>query len=142
MASIRSSTQEFSNPDRTRSGRTHAQATGVLDGALKAEQSRLNAQRRKAQAKAAVLVAAVLAVVGLGAKLWPHVAPFVHDLLAAAPTPPPPPVAPAPVAVEPAPAPAPAAKPAPHKHGRKGDKPGKPEAGRTGVADDVMKPSD
>jgi hypothetical protein len=80
--------------------------------------------------------------VGGGVKVWPQVAPLVHDLLASAP-PPPPPAAVAPPAptVEPTPAPTPAPKPAARKRpGKKGK--GDSEVGRTGTNDDVMKPSD
>jgi eukaryotic-like serine/threonine-protein kinase len=141
MASVRSQTQEISNGDRTRSSRTNLTHGASLDGALRAEQSRLISQRRKGQIKAVIALGVLAAVAGLGAKLWPRVAPLVHDLLAAAPPPAPPPVAPMPAVVEPTPAPA-AAKPAARRRGgKRGDK-GKPESGRTGVADDVMTPTD
>jgi len=137
MQSVRSSTQEISNTDRTRSSRTNVAA---LDGALRAEQGRLRKERLKGQAKLTVVLAIVAGVVAGGVSAWPRVAPFFHDLLAAAPPPPPPPaVAPTPAA-EPAPAPA-ATKAPPRKRAKKGDK-DKPELGRSGVADDVMKPSD
>jgi serine/threonine-protein kinase len=138
MASVRSSTQEISNTDRTRSSRPNV-ASPMLDGALRAEQDRLRNERIKGHARTALVLAALVAVVAGGVKAWPHVAPLVHDLLASAP-PPPPPVAPAPT-IEPPPA---AAKAPPHKRPGKG-KPGvggKAEPGRSGVADDVMKPSD
>ena len=138
MASVRSSTQEISNTDRTRSSRTNS-ASG-LDGALRAEQGRLRNERLKGHARAGLVLAAFGAVVLGGVKAWPTVAPFVHELLAAAPPPPPAPAPPTPTVVEQPQELAPA-KPAPRKRsGKKGDK--GERSGRTGVADDVMKPSD
>src|SRR6266404_7334118 len=46
MSSVRSSTQEISNPDRTRSSRSIL-TSGALDGAVRAEQSRLLQQKQK-----------------------------------------------------------------------------------------------
>jgi len=146
MSSVRSSTQEISNTDRTRSSRTNINS-GILDGALRAEQSRLRHERRRGQAKAAIVLVAVLAAAGAVTKLWgPYLKPLVsslHGLL----TSPPPPVAaassPAPV-VEPAPASAvarPAPKKRPPKKGGKGD--GKTgAAARSGTGDDVIAPSE
>jgi hypothetical protein len=140
MASIRSSTQEISNTDRTRSSRTNI-ASVALDGALRAEQGRLRSERMKGQARVAfVLVALVAGAVG-GLKAWPHVAPLVHELLASAPAQPPPAGPPMPATMDPPPAPPTVeAKPAPRK--KTGGKKAKPDVGRTGVADDVMRPSD
>src|SRR5450432_444782 len=148
MQSVRSSTQEISNTDRTRSSRSNIHS-GILDGALRAEQSRLLHDRRRGQAKAAIVLVGLLAAVGAGTKLWsPYLKPLVsslHGLL----TSPPPPVAaastPAPV-VEPAPAAAPAAaraapKKRPPKKGGKGD--GKAgAAARSGTGDDVIAPTE
>ena len=138
MASVRSSTQEISNPDRTRSGRTNV-TSGLLDGALRAEQGRLRKERLKGQARAALVVVALGAVVAGGVKAWPHVAPLVHDLLASPPPPPPPVATPAPTFVEQPQAPAVPARSSSKKHP---SKKGKGDSGRTGVADDVMTPSD
>jgi hypothetical protein len=86
----RSSTEEIRRGDRTRSG--HGDRSGVLDGAVRAEQSRLMQQRRGNYAKAAVLVVVLLAVVGGVAKAWrPYIGPLVAGLLASPPPPPPPP---------------------------------------------------
>jgi serine/threonine-protein kinase len=139
MASVRSQTQEISNTDRTRSSRPNINGP-ALDGALRAEQGRLRKERMKGQAKATMVLAIVAVVVAGGVKAWPHVAPFFHDLLAAAPPPPPPPAVPPTPAPDPTPTPTPA-KPAARKHVLKKGEKGK-ELGRTGVADDVMKPSD
>ena len=88
MASVRSSTQEISHTDRTRSSRTNI--SGVLDGALRAEQSRLLHEKRKGYAKAAVVVAVVVALVGLGVKIYrPYIAPVLANLLAPPRQPPP-----------------------------------------------------
>ena len=145
MSSLRSSTQEISHTDRTRSSRPNINS-GILDGALRAEQSRLLHEKRQGQAKAAVVIALVAALAGLGAKLYrPYIAPMVANLLAAPPPPPPAP-APAPAVVQ-TPPPA-AAKPAPKKRpsGKKGKdgKDGKagPGAARTGTGDDVIPPSE
>jgi serine/threonine protein kinase len=144
MSSVRSTTQELSQPERTRSAYTNVSQGGALGGALRAEQSRLVQERRRGQAKIALVVVALAVFVGVGTKLWPHVAPLVHDLLASAPPPPPPPAAPAPVAaaapvVEPV-------KPAPRRRaGKKGEKAidkDKLVAPRTGEADDVLAPSE
>jgi eukaryotic-like serine/threonine-protein kinase len=140
MASLRSSTQEISHTDRTRSSRTNV--TGAaLDGALRAEQGRLRGERIKGQARGVFVLVVLAAIAVGGAKAWPRIAPVVHDLFAAAPPPPPPPTpAPTPV-VAATPAPAPAARPGPKRRpAKKGDK-GKLDGGRSGVADDVMGPS-
>jgi serine/threonine-protein kinase len=144
MASIRSSTQEISNTDRTRSSRTNLSVPGALDGALRAEQGRLRGERMKGQARAALVLVGLVAVVVGGAKAWPRIAPFVHELLASAPPQPAPVGPPMPATMDPPP-PVVEQKPAPRKKpvakAAKGDK-AKPAAGRTGVADDVMKPSE
>ncbi|HEX4403963.1 MAG TPA: serine/threonine-protein kinase [Polyangia bacterium] len=142
MASVRSSTQEISQTDRSRASRANINSGGILDGALRAEQSRLLHQRRGGQVKAAVVGLVVLALAALGAKIYrPYIAPVIANLLAA-----PPPPAPAPpptVVVTPPPAPAP--KPAPKKragkHG-KADKTDDRTIPRAGTGDDVIAPSD
>ena len=152
MSSVRSSTQEISNPDRTRSSRSIL-TSGALDGAVRAEQSRLLQQKQKGRAKTVIALVVLAAVAGAGAKAWrpyvrPFVEPFVQRLFAkAAPAPAPAAEPPAP-AVEPAPAalaPAPAAKPTPKKragrHAKSGasfDEPVRPRGG----ADDVIPPSE
>jgi serine/threonine-protein kinase len=138
MASVRTSTQEISHTERTRSSRPNL-ASQALDGALRAEQGRLRNERLKGHARAVFALAAFIAVVAGGVKAWPHVAPFLHELLASAP-PPPPPAAPPMPAVDQTPAPEP--KAAPRKRPPAVKKTGKGEPGRTGVADDVMKPSE
>jgi serine/threonine-protein kinase len=142
MSSVRSSTQEISQPERTRSSHTHVTQGGALGGAVRAEQSRLVHERRRGQAKIALVVAALAVMAGAGAKVWPHVAPLVHDLLASAPPAPPPAPAPAPAAVAPPPVVEPV-RPAPKKRAssKKGDK-SKPAAPRTGEADDVLAPTE
>jgi hypothetical protein len=143
MASLRSSTQEISHTDRTRSSRVNVAAGPSLDGALRAEQNRLRGERLKGQARAGLVLVALAAAVAGGAKAWPHVAPFFHELLASAPPPAAPVGPPMPATMElPAPAPAPTAKPTPHKKALKKGEKGKTEVVRSGVADDVMKPSD
>jgi len=143
MASVRSSTQEISQTDRSRASRSNINNGGILDGALRAEQSRLLHQKRSGQLKAAVIGLVVLALAGLVAKIYrPYIAPVVANLLAA---PPPPPPAPAPAPVVVAPPPPPAPKPAPKKrngkHG-KADKADDKTIPRTGTGDDVIAPSD
>ena len=140
MASIRSSTQEISHTDRTRSSRTNI-GSGALDGALRAEQGRLRSERMKGQARVAFVLVALAAVVVGGAKAWPRVAPFVHELLASAPAQPPPAGPPMPATMDPPPPPTVELKPAPRKK-PVGKNKGKTEGGRTGVADDVMRPSE
>ena len=157
MSSVRSSTQEISNPDRTRTSRSIL-TSGALDGAVRAEQSRLLQQKHKGRARTVVALIVLAGVAGAGAKAWrpyvrPYVEPFVQGLFAqgffakTAPLPPPsagPPAA----AIEPAPAvatPAPVAKPASKKrsgrHAKSGasfDEPMRPRGG----ADDVIPPSE
>jgi serine/threonine-protein kinase len=146
--SLRSASQELSNTDRTRPPRTHS-GTGILDGAVRAEQSRLLQQRRKGQLKLTVAAVAVLALAGLGVGAWrPYLSPLVTSLLAAPPPPPPAPAPPPPGAVAPAPAPPPVRPSAPRK--RPSKRPGKTSppapgaapAARTESADDVLKPSE
>jgi serine/threonine-protein kinase len=137
MATVRSST-DISHTERTRSSRPSM----ALDGALRAEQGRLRNERLKGHARAVFALAAFIAVVAGGVKAWPHVAPFLHDLLASAPPPPPQGARPAPTVDSTLPAPAAAPKPAPHKRPAVVKKSGKEEPGRAGIADDVMKPSE
>ncbi|HEV3031613.1 MAG TPA: serine/threonine-protein kinase [Polyangia bacterium] len=157
MSSVRSSTQEISNPDPTRTSRSIL-TSGALDGAVRAEQSRLLQQKHKGRARTVVALIVLAAVAGAGAKAWrpyvrPYVEPFVQGLFAqglfakTAPLPPPPAGPPA-AAVEPAPAvaaPAPVAKPASKKrsgrHAKSGasfEEPMRPRGG----ADDVIPPSE
>jgi serine/threonine-protein kinase len=140
MPSMRSSTQEISHTDRTRSSRNNL-GTGILDGALKAEQSRLIQQKRTGQFKA-LLALAVLAGVSFGVfKAWkPYISPIVTTLLKEPPPPPPPPPAPAPP-VEVKPEVAPVTKTTVRK--KTAGKHGKGAAtgvARTGSGDDVMAP--
>jgi serine/threonine-protein kinase len=155
MSSVRSSTQEISNSDRTRSSRSIL-TSGALDGAVRAEQSRLLQQKQKGRARTVIALIVLAAVAGAGAKAWrpyvrpyvePFVEPFVHALFAKTEPPPPSAGPPAPAA-EPAPAAlapaAPVAKPAPKKragrHAKSGasfDEPVRPRGG----ADDVIPPS-
>ena len=146
MSSVRSSTQEIS--ERTRSSRTQLSPGGKLDGALRAEQSRLIQQRRNGQAKAAVVLVALVAIVGVGVKVWPHVAPFVHELLVA-----PPPPAPAPRLPSRRPRPSSSRRPRPRRvrrPGSAGPKGRSTAAGKaagdvarpTGGGDDVIPPSE
>ncbi len=134
---IRSSTQEISRTDRTRtSGNIGG---GLLQGALHAEQSRLIQQKRQGYAKALVILALLGAAGFGGVKAWPRVSPFVTNLLAAPPPPAPPPVVPiaiTPVVPEPPRAPAPKKRTGKHGKGAAADAKGAP------AADDVMKPSD
>jgi serine/threonine protein kinase len=144
MASLGSSTQEISHTDRTRSSRTNINS-GILDSALRAEQSRLLQDRRKGQVKAAVVLVILLAVAGAGAKLWnPYLKPFIHDLhglLASAPTPPPPaPALTPPTAETPPPAAAAPRPPAKRKPPRRGKATG--AAARSGTGDDVIAPTE
>jgi serine/threonine-protein kinase len=143
MPSMRSSTQEISHtPDRTRSSRTNS---GILDGALKAEQSRLIQQKRTGQFKA-LLALAVLGAVSFGVyKVWtPYISPVVTNLLKEPPLPPPPVQPPVPqpaAAVTPPPAPP---KAPPKKKSSRKDKlsKGSPGLPRTGAGDDVIGPSE
>jgi serine/threonine-protein kinase len=133
MPSMRSSTQEISHTDRTRSSRPNM-GSGILDGALRAEQSRLIQQKRTGQFKA-LLALAVLGALSFGVyKAWkPYISPVVTNLLKEPPPPPPPPAPPPVVEVKPEPAPPP--KPAAKK--KSGKKAG---VTRTGSGDDVMAP--
>jgi eukaryotic-like serine/threonine-protein kinase len=137
--SMASSTQEISQTDRTRSSRSNINNGGILDGALRAEQSRLLHDKRAGQVKVAVIALIVLALAGLGARIYrPYIAPLIANLLAAPPPPPPAPTPPPTVVVTPPPQPAP--KPAPKKHpGKHGSK---TTITRTGAGDDVIAPSD
>jgi serine/threonine protein kinase len=144
MASMRSQTQEISSTDRSRATRTQS-TSGILDGALRAEQSRLLQQKRAGQLKALLIVLAVVAVGIGGVKAWKgFLGPIVTNLLKE-----PPPVAqpaPAPAIIPPTPGPAPpppkpVAKKRPGRKG-KGDAPGAtPTPERTGSGDDVIPPS-
>jgi serine/threonine-protein kinase len=141
MSSVASTTQEISQPERTRSSYTNVTQGGALGGAVRAEQSRLVHERRRGQAKIALALVALAALAGLGTKLWPHVAPIVHDLLASSPPAPPPAPAAAPVAATPPPLVEPV-KLAPKKRASKKADKGKPATPRTGEADDVLAPSE
>jgi serine/threonine protein kinase len=139
MSSLRSTTQEISNTDRTRPPGRTSSGSGILDGALRAEQSRLLHQKRTGQLKAFIIVLIVGGVAALGVKAWkPYISPLVASLLAEPPPPPAPPVAPTPAPAATAPTPPPAApKPAKKKAGKRK---GAPE--RAGAGDDVIPPSE
>jgi serine/threonine-protein kinase len=143
---IRSTTQEISRTDRTRTSGNIASPS--LAGAVMAEQSRLIQQRRKGTARA-LIVLSVLGGIGYGvAKAWkPYISPLVTKLFEAppppppAPEPPPPPAAVVPEAPKPAPPPAPKKKPG--KKGKAEAKTdGKGESKPAPAADDVMRPSE
>jgi hypothetical protein len=144
MASMRSSTQEISNTtDRNRPSRTHSNS-GILDGALRAEQSRLLQQKRTGQFKA-LLVLAVLGGLTFGViKAWkPYISPMVTNLLKEPPLPPPPPAPPPTVEEKPAPPPPPpkpSVKRKPGKRGKAETTATGPVTPRSGSGDDVMSP--
>src|SRR5204863_3967050 len=143
MPSMRSSTQEISNTERTRSSRTQS-TSGVLDGALRAEQSRLLQQKRTTQFKALLVLAVLGGLSFVGVKAWkPYISPLVTDLLKEPPPPPPPPNPPTPPAdLKPAPAPA-VPKSPPKKKPLKRGKAGSESAPvRAGTGDDVIAPSE
>jgi serine/threonine protein kinase len=138
---IHSTTQEISRTDRTRSSGTVG--SGILQGALQAEQSRLIQEKRKGYAKGLVVLAILGAVAFAGVKVWPrYISPLVTSLLAAPPPPPPAPAPVAPVTVTPV-VPEPARATATKKRSGKRGK-GSTADGAKGAptADDVMKPSD
>jgi hypothetical protein len=144
MPSMRSQTQEISNTtERTRSSRTHSSSGGVLDGALRAEQSRLMQQKRTGQFKVLLVLAGLAGLSFVSVKAWkPYISPIVTNLLKEPPLPPPPPPAPAPLAdvkpTPPPPVPKPAAKKKPAS--KKGTTGASSEPARTGSGDDVMAP--
>jgi eukaryotic-like serine/threonine-protein kinase len=136
--------QEYSLTERTRSSRRSG--TGILDGAVRAEQSRLIQQKRTGQAKLAIAAVIVLILTGVGAKAWrPYIAPLMTSLLAGPPTPPPPIPEPTLAPAEPAPRPAPpAVRPGPKK--RPGKRTNATAAtsitANGGSGDDVIPPSE
>ncbi|HVZ74566.1 MAG TPA: serine/threonine-protein kinase [Polyangia bacterium] len=145
MSSVRSSTQEVS---RTRtSGNMAAGGSGVLQGAVLAEQSRLVQERRRGRARALLILAILGGAAYGGMTAWPHVSPVVAKLFASPPPPPPAPAPePAPVLVTPVtpePAKAPVAKKRNGKKDRDKDK-SKTSSDKpaTPAPDDVMKPSE
>jgi serine/threonine protein kinase len=137
---IRSTTQEISRTDRTRTSGNIG--SGMLQGALAAEQSRLIQQKRRGYAKG-LFVLVVLAGVGFGAfEAWPRISPFVASLFAAPPPPPPAPMPVVPATITPV-VPEPARAPAPKKRpGKRGKGAAADGAKGPPAADDVMKPSD
>jgi serine/threonine protein kinase len=142
MPSMRSSTQEISNTtDRTRPSRTHT-GSGILDGALRAEQSRLLQQKRTAQFKALLVLAVLGGLTFAGVKAWkPYISPIVTNLLKEPPLPPPPPAPPPAAEVKPIAPPTPKAvvkkKPTTKRGGKAGTS---TNSVRTGTGDDVMAP--
>jgi serine/threonine-protein kinase len=148
MASLRSQTQEISSTDRSRAQRANS-GSGILDGALRAEQSRLLQQKRTGQFKALLIVLALVGAGVGGVKAWKSfLGPMVTSLLAEPPPPAAPPT-PYPAIIPPTPGPTPpppkpVAKKRPGKKGKgeKAEPTGTtttPE--RSGSGDDVIPPS-
>jgi serine/threonine protein kinase len=143
-SATRSASQEISQTERTRSSRNIGR--GILHGAVLAEQWRLIQQKRKGQAKLAVVTVIVLVLAGVGAKAWrPYIAPLMTSLLASPPPPPPPIPTPTPTPVESAPNPAasvarPVTKKRPGKRGKGAVATG--TDAKSGAGDDVIPPSE